>query len=262
MEPHLILVWSTMSMQLAQRSKKTVWEWGPETVLSVFSESCPDKPGKYKRANAFRVESVTRDCTKNQCRPSLTQAGNAMGVVGGSTVRFFWEGLWIETYSWEAKVTLFINTLRGSWLCGSHSDLRRPSLPWNSCDSAGAFFTWGRFWYGKNNLTKPDWKKYSFPPFFPFFFLPMEEWKHKEGGEGIVKSPYSPKDQGKERAVCPLLALFFSPSFLLLFSLASGDVKKCLLISSDRAWTMWRGWLVGRCQSMQGKNVPNKRVIS
>lgn len=75
--------------------------------------------------------------------------------------------------------------------------------------------------------------------FFSFFlfFLPVEEIK-KEKGEGIVKCPHSPKDQSKERAVCPLLALFFSPSFLLLFSLASGDVKKCLLISSDRAWAM------------------------
>lgn len=51
------------------------------------------------------------------------KAGNAMGVVGGSTVRAFGEGLWIETYSWEAKVTLFIITSRGSWLPGSQSNL-------------------------------------------------------------------------------------------------------------------------------------------
>lgn len=70
------------------------------------------------------------------------------------------------------------------------------------------------------------------------FFCQWKNEKNKEKGEGIVKSPHSPKDQSKERAVCPLLALFFSPSFLLLFSLASGDVKKCLLISSDRAWAM------------------------
>lgn len=78
---------------------------------------------------------------------------------------------------------------------------------------------------------------FLFFSFFLFFFFAVEEIK-KEKGEGIVKCPHSPKDQSKERAVCPLLALFFSPSFLLLFSLASGDVKKCLLISSDRAWAM------------------------
>lgn len=51
----------------------------------------------------------------------------------------------------------------------------------------------------------------------PFFFRPVEEWKNKERGEGIVKSPYSPKDQGKERAVCPLLALFFSFALFFFF---------------------------------------------
>jgi len=73
--------------------------------------------------------------------------------------------------------------------------------------------------------------------FFSFFASGRIK-KKKKKGEGIVESPHSPKDQSKARAVCPLLALFFSPSFLLLFSLASGDVKKCLLISSDRAWAM------------------------
>ncbi|KAM7389938.1 hypothetical protein PAMP_023882 [Pampus punctatissimus] len=59
----------------------------PEHYLtrSYVPESCSDHPGEYRRANPFQVESMTRDCHINQCRPSLAQAGNAMGVVGGSS---------------------------------------------------------------------------------------------------------------------------------------------------------------------------------
>lgn len=66
-------------------------------------------------------------------------------------------------------------------------------------------------------------------------FLLQRKKEKKRRIKEREKSPHSPKDQSKERAVCPLLALFFS----LLFSTfppASGDVRKYLLISSDRAW--------------------------
>lgn len=253
---------SKMSMLLTLGGKKTVWESDPDTGLSVFPESCPDHPGKYKRANPFQVESMTWDCHINQRRPSPAQAGNTMGVVGGSTVRFFGEDYGLRHTAGRLKLH-FSLPLRGGLGCleATHI-LCGPFSPWNGCNSASAFFTWGQlFLIWQKQFDKTWWEIQFFFSFF-FLFLPMEEWKDKEREEGIVKSPHSPKDHGKERAVCPLLALFFSPSFLLLFSLASGDVKKCLLISSDRAWAMWRGWLVGLCQSMQGKNVPNKRVIS
>lgn len=79
---------SKMSMLLALRGRQTAWESDPDTGLSVFPESCPDHPGKYKSANPFQVECMTWDCHINQCRPSPAQAGNTIGVVGGSMVRF------------------------------------------------------------------------------------------------------------------------------------------------------------------------------
>ncbi|KAA8588775.1 hypothetical protein FQN60_010120, partial [Etheostoma spectabile] len=47
------------------------------------------------------VESMTWDCHINQCRPSPAQAGNAMGVVGGTTVTAFHLARWILWYSVE-----------------------------------------------------------------------------------------------------------------------------------------------------------------
>lgn len=120
---HLIRVSSIKASTLLAHGgvKDTVWEW--DWAFSVFPESCPDHPGKYKRANPFQVASMTRDCHMNRCRPSPAPAGSAVGSGRRLYGEVFWEGLWIETYSWEAKVTLFITTSRGSWLPGSHSDL-------------------------------------------------------------------------------------------------------------------------------------------
>lgn len=169
---HLILVSSIKaSTLLAHRGvKDTVWEW--DRAFSVFPESCPDHPGKYKRANPFQVESMTRDCHMNRCRPSPAPAGSAVGSGRRLYGEVFWEGLWIETYSWEAKVTLFITTSRGSWLPGSHSDLWGPFSPWNSCNSAGAFFlTWGQlFLIWQKQFDKTWWEiQFSPPPTTPFF---------------------------------------------------------------------------------------------
>ncbi len=82
----------------------------------MFSESCPDHPGKYKRANPFQVESMTRDCHINQCRPSPAQAGNAMGVVGGSTVRFLGKDYGLRRTAGRLKLH-FSLPLRGGLGC-------------------------------------------------------------------------------------------------------------------------------------------------
>lgn len=122
LEFHLILVRSKMSRLLAQRGKNTVWEWGPDTRLSVFPESCPDHPGKYMRANPFQVESMTRDCHINQCRPSPAQAGNAMGVVGGTTVRFLGKDYGLRHTAGRLKLD-FSLPLRGGLGCREASHI-------------------------------------------------------------------------------------------------------------------------------------------
>lgn len=116
LEPHLTLLRSELSKLLTQKGETTVWEWGPETRLSVFLESCPDHPGKYRRANPFQVESMTQDCHINQRRPSPAQAGNAMGVVGGSTVRFLGKDYGLRRTAGRLKLH-FSLPLRGGLGC-------------------------------------------------------------------------------------------------------------------------------------------------
>lgn len=86
------------------------------TELSVYPENCPDHPGKYRGANPFQVESMTWDCHINQSRPCPAQAGNAMGVVGGSTVRFFGKDYGLRRTAGRLKLH-FSLPLRGGLGC-------------------------------------------------------------------------------------------------------------------------------------------------
>lgn len=77
----------------------------------------------------------------NQCRPSPAQAGNAMGVVGGSTVRFFGKDYGLRRTAGRLKLH-FSLPLRGGLGCLEATQIcERPFSPWNGCNSAGAFFT-------------------------------------------------------------------------------------------------------------------------
>lgn len=130
----------------------------------------------------------------------------------------FGEGLWIETYSWEAKVTLFITTSRGSWLPGSQSDLWGPRSPpgtvvilhlriivfdmaktiwWNTMGNAVfSFFCqwknekikkkeralWNVLIHQKTRVKReqyaPFWLFSSLPLFFSFFPWRLEMWRN------------------------------------------------------------------------------------
>lgn len=86
--------------------------------------------------------------------PSPAQDGEHHGTGRRLYRQDFGEGLWIETYSWEAKVTLFISTTEGvlpafgklvpfvrTWQTPlTPPTTRLPSLR-NCCRSIDAFFT-------------------------------------------------------------------------------------------------------------------------
>ncbi|KAK5599802.1 hypothetical protein CRENBAI_015361 [Crenichthys baileyi] len=91
--------------------------------LSVFQESRPDYPCKYKSTNPFQVESMTKDCHINQRRPSPAKAGNAMGVVGGSTVRFLGKDYGLRRTAGRLKLH-FSLPLRGGLGCLQASQIR------------------------------------------------------------------------------------------------------------------------------------------
>lgn len=59
---------------------------------------------------------MTRDYHINQCRPSPAQAGNAMGVVGGSTVRFLGKDYGLRCTAGRLKLH-FSLPLRGGLGC-------------------------------------------------------------------------------------------------------------------------------------------------
>lgn len=129
----------------------------------------------------------------------------------------FGEGLWIETYSWEAKVTLFITTSRGSWLPGSQSDLWRPLSPPGTVVILQAHSSPedNCFWYGKNNLVKRDGKCCFFFFFFFLFFCQWKNEKIKKKERALWKVLIHQKTRVKREQYAPFwlfssLPLFFS----------------------------------------------------
>lgn len=130
----------------------------------------------------------------------------------------FGEGLWIETYSWEAKVTLFISTSRGSWLPGSLSHLSRPLFCWSGCNSVRAFFTWRQLFL---IWQKTIWQNvmgntvFSFPLFF-FLFHPRKNERIKKKERALWKVLIHQKTRVKREQYAPFW-LFSSPSFFSSF---------------------------------------------
>lgn len=157
-----------------------------------------------------------------------------MGVVGGSTVRAFGEGLWIETYSWEAKVTLFITTSRGSWLPGSQSNLWRPlsppgmvvilqahSSPEDNC-----------FWYGKNNLVKRTGACYVFLSLSLFLSLFTKERMGGKKERVLWKVLIHQKTRVKREQYAPFWLFSSLPLFFSFFP----GVWRCEETSFDQLW--------------------------